>query len=80
MPGFGLLNLLGAIIKLGLELFQCGLLPIRDNVGGDGSGMQPLRLCLPGVRHVIPGMQKEAAATVDAALQRAIKNREDGVR
>jgi hypothetical protein len=30
--------------------------------------------------HVIPGMQKEAAATVDAALQKAIKNREDGFR
>jgi hypothetical protein len=25
-------------------------------------------------------MQKEAAATVDAALQKAIKNRDDGVR
>jgi integrase len=52
----------------------------HPKVASERLGHSKVGITLDLYSHVIPGMQKEAAATVDAALQKAIKNREDGVR
>ena len=52
----------------------------HPKVASERLGHSKVGITLDLYSHVIPGMQKEAAATVDAALQKAIKNRDDGVR
>ena len=52
----------------------------HPKVASERLGHSKVGITLDLYSHVIPGMQKEAAATVDAALQKAIKNREDRVR
>ena len=49
----------------------------HPKVASERLGHSKVGITLDLYSHVIPGMQKEAAATVDAALQKAIKNREE---
>ena len=48
---------------------------VHPKIASERLGHSKVGITLDLYSHVIPGMQADAAATVDAALQEAIKNR-----
>ena len=48
---------------------------VHPKIASERLGHSKVSITLDLYSHVIPGMQADAAATVDAALQEAIKNR-----